>query len=112
MNYPLKFNSIYKKKIWGGSRLRTLLGRELLLDCPKFSLELLELEKYIGEEDNADSFQILSVIKGEGKLQYGEDKKDFVDFSAGESILIPAILNSYGLQLSSKCRVIKTSSMG
>ncbi|MGR3309814.1 MAG: type I phosphomannose isomerase catalytic subunit [Candidatus Brocadiales bacterium] len=81
---------------------------ELLLECPKFSLELLEFEKYIEEQNNTDNFHILTVIKGEGRLQLGEGK-DFVSFSEGESILIPASLKSYEILPSNMCKVIKTS---
>jgi mannose-6-phosphate isomerase len=81
----------------------------LLLECPKFSLELLEFEKYIEEQNDTDSFHILSVINGEGRLRYGEDKKDFESFSSGESILIPASLKRYDLLPSKMCKIIKTS---
>ncbi|HHT9125496.1 MAG TPA: type I phosphomannose isomerase catalytic subunit [Candidatus Brocadiia bacterium] len=97
---------------------QSTIKREHLLDCPKFSLELLQFEKYIvvnppsfgrKEVNNADNFHILSVIEGEGSLQYGEDKRDFVNFSKGESILVPASLKSYGIQPSKMCKIIKTS---
>ncbi len=81
---------------------------ELLLECPKFSLELLEFEKYIEEYNNTGNFHILSFIEGEGNIQYRDNKKDFVSFSKGESILIPASLKSYEIIPSNNCRIIKT----
>jgi len=26
--YPLKFKAIYKEKVWGGTKLRTVLGKD------------------------------------------------------------------------------------
>ena len=90
------------------SELRTP-NSELLFECPKFSLELLQFEKYIEEKNNTNSFHILSFIEGEGNIQYRDNKKDFVSFSKGESVLIPASLKSYEIQPSKMCKVIKTS---
>ncbi|MBI2560569.1 MAG: class I mannose-6-phosphate isomerase [Planctomycetes bacterium] len=84
------------------------IKREHLLECPKFSLELLEFEKYIEEYNNTGNFHILSFIDGEGNIKYGDNKKDFVSFSKGESVLMPASLKSYEIQSSKMCKVIKT----
>ncbi len=90
------------------SELRTP-NSELLLECPKFSLELLQFEKYIEEKNNTNSFHILSFIEGEGNIQYRDNKKDFVSFSKSESILMPASLKGYEILPTKMCKVIKTS---
>lgn len=63
--YPLKFNEIFKEKIWGGRRLESFLGKRLSED------------KFIGESwEIADHGKDISVVKN--GISKGENLKKLI----------------------------------
>ncbi|MFQ5956807.1 MAG: type I phosphomannose isomerase catalytic subunit, partial [Candidatus Brocadiales bacterium] len=80
--------------------------RELLLECEKFVLESLELSEPYDIED-LHTFHVLTVIQGVSRIVYGQSEG--LEVSAGESVLIPAVLQGYKLCPEGRCRIIKAS---
>lgn len=52
INYPLKFHSIIKDKIWGGSKLKTLLNKETESSCAGESWEISSVENNVSLVSN------------------------------------------------------------
>lgn len=80
--------------------------REQLIKCEKFVMEYLELCEQCDIE-HISTFNILTVIQGASRIVYGESEG--LEVSAGESVLIPAMLRGYKLCPEGQCRIIKAS---
>jgi len=52
IDYPLKFQPILKDKIWGGSKLKTLLNKETTSDCLGESWEISSVEHNVSIVSN------------------------------------------------------------
>ncbi len=72
MLYPLRFKPIYQYRLWGGSKLRDILGKK---DAPEMTGESWEIS---GVEDN------LSVVK-EGFLE-GNDLQELIEVYMGDLV--------------------------
>lgn len=78
--------------------------RELLVNCPFFSVESFALGGAAEMPRAWGHFEILITIDGEGLIH--TDDSEPLPFSIGETILIPAILPSYQITTAS-CRLIR-----
>ncbi len=72
MLYPLRFKPIYQYRLWGGNKLRVVLGKK---DAPEMTGESWEIS---GVEDN------LSVVK-EGFLE-GNDLQELIEVYMGDLV--------------------------
>lgn len=82
--YPLKFEPILKEKIWGGSKLKTILGKNIVSDKTGESWEISGVENNISVVSNGDLSgynlqEILSEYKGKlvGGRVYNQFKDEF-----------------------------------
>jgi mannose-6-phosphate isomerase len=66
-------------------------------------IETLEMDR---SYEGFDSFVIYVCMKGEGQVQYGND--DFLDIKQGETVLLPAALNTTVLSTSSELLLLET----
>ena len=69
--------------------------RTYLIACPYFAVEKLELKDSIQEIADGEKFFILSVLDGEGSIEYNGGTQSF---KRGDSIMIPASLGYYTIQ--------------
>jgi mannose-6-phosphate isomerase len=75
-----------------------------LLECDKFTMELIELEKVY--EGRVSGFHILTFINGHCDIYYGKGER--LEAGAGDNILIPSALNGYYIQPRENCRIVRT----
>ena len=68
--YPLKFNTIYKEKLWGGQKIKTILGKDFgnLDNCGE-TWELSGVPGNVSEVSNG-------VLKGSGLSKVLEENKE------------------------------------
>jgi len=66
-------------------------------------IETLEMDR---SYEGLDSFVIYVCMKGEGQVQYGNDQ--FLDICQGETVLLPAALNTAVLSTSSELLLLET----
>ncbi len=70
--------------------------RMLLIKCEKFVMESIVLEgKRVKEKTNPQRFLVMTCVRGQGKIHYGEKLKQATAFRKGETYLIPAHLGEY-----------------
>ncbi|HID11697.1 MAG TPA: class I mannose-6-phosphate isomerase [Candidatus Latescibacteria bacterium] len=69
--------------------------RTFLAACRYFALERLEVFSEMSGECDGRSFQVFSVVEGDGTLVYG---KGSLEFAKGETFLLPADLGPYRLE--------------
>ena len=76
-------------------------------ECDYFTANVIEFDKEL-EKDyyNTDSFIVYMCLEGEFYVDYQEDEK--IKVSKGETVLIPAILDSVVLFPTTKCKIIET----
>lgn len=60
--YPIKFNPIYKEKVWGGNKIKTLFGRNITLENVGESWEIAAVNDSISIVQNG-------VLKGKSLLE-------------------------------------------
>ena len=79
----------------------------LITKCDYFTANVIEFDKEL-EKDyyNTDSFIVYMCLEGEFYVDYQEDEK--IKVSKGETVLIPAILDSVVLFPTTKCKIIET----
>lgn len=68
--------------------------RELLIACPYFALERWRLNGEYSSTVKIDSFEILTVISGHGRLEW---KGNDFPLGRGQSLVLPASLGTYRL---------------
>lgn len=68
--------------------------RTYLAACPYFAIEKLDIKGSIEEEANGEKFHILTVIEGQGCIDYDGEMQTF---KRGDSIMIPACLGDYSI---------------
>ncbi len=78
--------------------------KTLLLDCPCFVVELLEINQETDEE-TSDNFSIISLLEGRLTIRWGGGKTDVLK---GETVFIPACLSGYRLLPDVSCRMLTT----
>lgn len=78
--------------------------KTVLLDCPCFVVELLEINQET-DERTSDNFSIISLLEGRLTIQCGGGKTDVLK---GETVFIPACLSSYRLLPDVSCRILTT----
>lgn len=84
-----------------GNNIFSMLGR-----CPYFQVEKYILNEKIKFESDGSSFNIISIIDGNGLLCW--EKKE-LEMKKGETILIPAIISSYVIYPQIALTIIKSS---
>jgi len=68
-----------------------------LVKCPYFTTNRLHLTETLARDiANLDCFVIYICIEGSGRIKYKKDET--LDFSKGETILVPAILTEYSIE--------------
>lgn len=77
--------------------------RTYLVACPYFAVEKLEVKESIEEIAKGDKFYILTILEGQGSIEYNNGKQSF---ERGDSIMIPASLGYYSIN--GKCTVLKS----
>lgn len=80
---------------------------DLITKCDYFTSNVIRFDKEI-EKDyyNIDSFVVYMCIEGEFYIDFQEDEK--IKVSKGETVLIPAILDTVVLFPTSECKIIET----
>jgi mannose-6-phosphate isomerase len=78
-------------------------SRTYLVACPYFAAERLNIMGSVEEKANGEKFFILTIIEGQGHIEYNEG---FQGFKKGDSIMIPANLGNYSI--SGECTLIKS----
>ncbi|MEQ8154416.1 MAG: type I phosphomannose isomerase catalytic subunit [Clostridiaceae bacterium] len=68
------------------------LDKVYLLTCPYFSIEKYIIKSEVTERSDMERFYVFTCAEGSGKIYSG---KETVEFSKGDSILIPAALGEY-----------------
>lgn len=69
--------------------------RKYLCSCEYFGAERVEVKTTAHETADGKSFQILLAVSGNGKIAYSGGE---IEFSAGDSILVPAALGEYTVE--------------
>jgi mannose-6-phosphate isomerase len=69
--------------------------RTLLVSCPYFAMERLDLAAPLAAATDPGSFEILTSIDGAASLAWAAGKQRL---ARGESIVLPASLGSYQLE--------------
>jgi len=79
----------------------------LITKCDYFTSNVIEFNKEL-EKDyyNTDSFIVYMCLEGEFYIDYQEEEK--IKVSKGETVLIPAILDTVVLFPTTKCKIIET----
>jgi len=79
----------------------------LITKCDYFTSNVIEFDKEL-EKDyyNTDSFIVYMCLEGEFYIDYQEEDK--IKVSKGETVLIPAILDTVVLFPTTKCKIIET----
>lgn len=77
--------------------------RTYFVGSPYFAMEKLVIDGEIREKANGSKFYILTVIEGEGRINFSQGSESFV---AGDSILIPANLGDYSIE--GRCTVLRS----
>ncbi len=70
-------------------------ARTLLVSCPYFAMERLDLDAPLATATNPGSFEILTAIDGAARLAWATSQQRL---ARGESIVLPASLGSYQLE--------------
>ncbi|HEU5101762.1 MAG TPA: type I phosphomannose isomerase catalytic subunit, partial [Roseiflexaceae bacterium] len=70
-------------------------ARTLLVSCPYFAMERLDLSVPLPANVNPGSFEILTVIDGAARLAWSDNE---LPLARGESIVLPASLGAYRLE--------------
>jgi mannose-6-phosphate isomerase len=76
--------------------------RTFYVACKHFAMEKLEINSEMEEDTDGDKFFTLTITEGKGEIRYNGGVQPF---SAGDSILIPAVLGKYFI--SGNCTVAK-----
>ena len=69
-------------------------SRTYLVACPYFAAEKLDIKGRVKEMANGEKFYILTVIEGQGCIDYNGGTQSF---KQGDSIMIPASLGHYSI---------------
>lgn len=89
-------------------RLRPLPhGRELLMKCERFALELLHLKKRLVEEQDGQRFVVLTGVSGHARIRPVGGGKPEVELQPGRTALIPARLPGYEIVPDRECTLLK-----
>jgi mannose-6-phosphate isomerase len=71
--------------------------RRILCACERFAAELLRVRSIITERPAGECFHALTVLQGEGRLEYGDQATSQLGLRPGEAILIPAGMGAYDI---------------
>ncbi len=93
----LDFDRMTEPKIPAAALSHEQFNRHYLVACRYFVLELLDLHDPRPEFRLNDRFHILSVIEGGVRIAYGRELKQDVVANTGQTVLVPAALEAYGL---------------
>ncbi len=77
--------------------------RRILVACPYFVTEVLDIVSTYKEDTAGESFVILMVLEGEGELSYLDGE---IGLESGETLLLPAALGEY--EIEGSCKLIKS----
>jgi mannose-6-phosphate isomerase len=72
--------------------------RRILCACEPFAAELLRVRSSLTERPSGKCFHALTILQGEGHLQYGVQAAPQLGLRPGESVLVPAGIEEYELQ--------------
>jgi mannose-6-phosphate isomerase len=81
-----------------------------LLTCPYFDIERIEMLENgtyslsLGKEGNPD---VLVILEGEGRVEYGEEKES-VAFQKGDALLVPGTLANYRIRAIKGAKIIRS----
>jgi mannose-6-phosphate isomerase len=79
-------------------------ARILLVSCPYFAMERLDLTAPLAATTSPSSFEILTVIDGAARLAWADDEQNL---ARGESIVLPANLDAYQLKPDSSAALLR-----
>ena len=89
--------------------------RTLLVACPSYASEKLDIHAQTTQHTAGRSFHILTALQGQGMVRVGQDGQDgqidgaHVELSSGESVLVPACIGEYDIDpLSPLLTIIKS----
>jgi mannose-6-phosphate isomerase len=99
----IKFGEEPRGKVAGLEMEDNGARANMLVSCPYFTVETLDIDDTYKGKTRGERFYILMGLKGKSKLIYGEGE---LDLKAGETVLIPANLGKY--QLQGDAKVIQT----
>lgn len=91
-------------KIEGTAVLEGKNRKTLLIECPHFAVELLEINQETAEK-TFNSFSIISMLEGRLNIQWGGGK---VNVTKGETVFLPACLSDYRLTPETFSKMLKT----
>jgi mannose-6-phosphate isomerase len=79
-------------------------ARTLLVSCPYFAMERLDLAAPFAAATDRGSFEILTVIDGAARLAWADAEQTL---TRGESVVLPASLGSYQLKPDSSATLLR-----
>ncbi|MBM7622517.1 type I phosphomannose isomerase catalytic subunit [Sporohalobacter salinus] len=77
--------------------------RNILVACPYFITETLDINKQYADQADGSRFYILMGLEGKARLTYQDGE---IDLEAGETVLLPAVLGDYIIK--GDCKLIKS----
>lgn len=78
-------------------------GKKEIINSPYFKIDKLKIENNVTEESNPETFFILNVVKGNGKIKVQERE---YSLKLGDSFIIPSNLGKY--ELKGNLEILKT----
>ncbi|WP_018248515.1 type I phosphomannose isomerase catalytic subunit [Orenia marismortui] len=99
----ISFGEEAKKKVQGLEIKKEGYVRKILVACPYFITETLDIEEVYVDKTNGSRFYILMALEGVAKISY---KSGSINLSTGETTLLPAALGRYKIE--GNCKLIRS----
>jgi mannose-6-phosphate isomerase len=99
----IKFGTKPEEKVVGLEIKEEGYVRTILVACPYFTTETLDIAEKYSSDTNHERFYVLMGLEGKAKLSYEGGE---MELKAGETLLLPATLGEY--ELVGECKLIKS----
>jgi len=99
----IEFGAQAEEKVIGLEIKEDGYTRTILVACPYFTTETLEISEKYSADTNNERFYVLMGLEGKAKLSYEGGE---LELKAGETLLLPAALGEY--ELVGECKLIKS----
>ncbi|GAB6138550.1 type I phosphomannose isomerase catalytic subunit [Halanaerobaculum tunisiense] len=99
----IEFGNTPPSKVEGLEIEEAGVTREMLVACPYFITETLDIDDSYQTSAQGDRFYVLMGLEGESNIVYQDGN---ISLTAGETVLIPASLGNY--EIEGDCKILKS----